>query len=119
MNSPKTVTKSTCALSLAIALAAAAAPALAKGAARPAQEKKAAVAEASASSRTIVGTLSDYKPGHTLAVMKADHSVEPFDLEDKEVTFNVAPELKKGADVVVTESVQPDGKRVVTIVAKK
>ena len=116
MNSMK---KSTCALAVAIALAASAAPALAKGAARGAQEKKDAVAEASASSRTILGTLSDYKPGHSLAVMKADHSVEPFDLEDKEVTFNLAPDLKKGADVVVTESVQPDGKRVVTIVAKK
>jgi len=117
MNS-MTSRKSLCAVSLALALGSAV-PALAKA---PVQEKKnvsTATSEVSSSTRTIVGTLSDLKAGHSLSVMKVDRSVETYDLEDKEFTYNLEPEVKKGSAVVVTETVQADGKHVVSVAAKK
>lgn len=102
----------TCALSALLTLAGA--PALAaRGATHAAQAKTAEPSEPS--KRVVVGTVSDYKAGHSIAVKKPDGAVESFDLEDKDTTVSVEPAVKVGGPAIVVETVQPDGRHLLTV----
>jgi hypothetical protein len=109
-----------CALCAALTLFGA--PALGASAAKSGPQTKTAEKTAESnegSKRVVVGTVSEYKTGHSIAVKKPDGSVESFDLEDKGYSVSVDPAVKAGGPAIVVETVQPDGRHILTVTLKR
>src|SRR5438128_11881001 len=68
------------------------------------------------STDAVYGKVESYEPGKSIKVTIPGKivSTKSFDLDDKDTTVNVAPNLKKGDWVSVTERTANNGRKTVT-----
>ena len=112
----------TCAIAAAFATASFAAqekPAAPKQSKEVQQETKIVTAykTAKTSTDTVYGTVESYEPGKSIKVSVPGKvvSTKSFDLDGKDVTANVAPNVKVGEWVAVVEKTDNNGHKTVSV----
>src|SRR5437868_8808149 len=65
----------------------------------------------------VYGKVESYEPGKSIKVTVPGKivSTKSFDLDDKDTTVNVAPSIKKGDWVSVTERTANNGRKTITV----